>query len=55
MSDTSDTGVIDSCRTCKKIKWAGTHPDCNSCRAKRQMTAVPHGVRVEDEKPKKGE
>lgn len=55
MSETSDTGVIDSCRTCKKVKWAGTHPDCDSCRAKKKMLPdppVPHGAKAGETKEK---
>lgn len=31
----SDTGLLADCRTCKRVMWAGYHPDCPQCRAER--------------------
>lgn len=49
----SDTGLLVDCRACKRVMWAGYHPDCPTCRAEKQADALVRDAEQDDEpKPK---
>lgn len=51
MSDKGEIGVVDSCETCKRVKWAGYGRECPSCAALRKMRQSPNNAVVLDKVP----
>ncbi|HET6575195.1 MAG TPA: hypothetical protein VFG68_16430 [Fimbriiglobus sp.] len=37
MSDTGELGMVDSCKECRGVKWAGYSDLCPKCKAKMVM------------------
>lgn len=49
----SDTGLLADCRTCKRVMWAGYHPDCPQCRSEKLADRLVQDAEpADDEQPK---